>query len=504
MNDLKIIRNGETVALNEIPVFQYATFCEIVGNLLNNSANHCVNYFAVPISNKLMFYCLIAQDQTHDIALFAHELMANDTNPLEAISAKYYAMHVFEREIHEQFGVNFIGHPWLKPLRYAYNRADLSQIPENYPFYKIEGDELHQVGVGPIHAGIIEPGHFHFICQGERVLHLEIQLGYQHRGIEPLFPLKKQLLQQTILAENIAGDTAIGHTLAFTTCMESLSNIGIDERLSIERTIAIELERIAMHISDTCGLCTDIAYQFGQVVNEALRTMVINTTQLWCGNRFGKGLIRTGGSHYPISPELAGQMLQTLTEVEQRFQQISDRIFSLPSILDRFEEVGTLTQKQAELIGAVGLTARSARVRRDIRCSHPFVFYVHEQHHPLLLKNGDVCARAMLRSMEIKQSFSLVKAMLNKLLTMETTENQPVYDAKLRKNSFSVSLVEGWRGEICHCALTGDQGQVKHYKIKDPSFHNWMALALVLRKQAISDFPICNKSFDLSYCGNDL
>jgi Ni,Fe-hydrogenase III large subunit len=182
---------------------------------------------------------------------------------------------------------------------------------DNYPFYRIESEELHEVGVGPIHAGVIEPGHFRFICNGEKVLHLEIHLGYQHRGIERLFVEKKTALQRCILAESIAGDTAVGHALAHVQLIESLAGVEVPEALQIERCIALELERIAVHIGDTAALCADVAYQIGQVVCEALRTTIINTTQLWCGNRFGKGLIRPGGTHYRLSDTQVDSMLAT-------------------------------------------------------------------------------------------------------------------------------------------------------------------------------------------------
>ena len=185
-----------------------------------------------------------------------------------------------------------------------------SKIIDNYPFYEIDSEELHEVGVGPIHAGVIEPGHFRFICNGEKVLHLEIQLGYQHRGIEKLFIEKNESLQRCILSESIAGDTSIGHALAHSQLIESLAGIEVSETLQIERCIALEMERLAVHIGDTAALCGDVAYQLGQVVCEALRTTIINTTQLWCGNRFGKGLVRPGGSNYPLSNNVADEILQ--------------------------------------------------------------------------------------------------------------------------------------------------------------------------------------------------
>ena len=167
------------------------------------------------------FILCIADDLKNNLRVYSFE--ENNEKPvLKSLTGICPQFHFFEREIHENYGVEFEGHPWLKPLRYSYNRSDKSQIMDNYPFYSIESDELHEVGVGPVHAGVIEPGYFRFICNGEKVLHLEIQLGYQHRGIEELF-IKNSPLQRCILSENIAGDTSVGHALAHSQLIESLA-----------------------------------------------------------------------------------------------------------------------------------------------------------------------------------------------------------------------------------------------------------------------------------------
>jgi Ni,Fe-hydrogenase III large subunit len=378
----------------------------------------------------------------------------------------------------------------------------------DYPFYRIDSGELHEVGVGPIHAGVIEPGHFRFICNGEKVIHLEIQLGYQHRGIEKLMLEAGSGLRRSVLAETIAGDTTVGHAVAHAQLMESLAGIDISDSLQAERAIALELERIAVHIGDTAALCTDVAYQFGQVVNEALRTTIINTTQLWCGNRFGKGLIRTGGTHYPLTAPVIDTMLKTLNDTGMRYREITDNIFTAPSVLIRFDGIGTVTRSQALSIGAVGMAARTAGISRDIRATHPTGRYVGMSYEPIIQESGDVLARAQLRNLEARKSIGMVSTWATSLLATNlqpaTRNLQPATCSSLMPSSFALSLTEGWRGEIAHAAVTGPSGGLVHYKIKDPSFHNWMALALAVRNQEISDFPVCNKSFNLSYCGHDL
>ena len=498
------LRNGSTaVDIRNIPVIGYQPFFEEVCGLLASSSNHCLSYYCLPSSDRIRFVCCIADDKTGTVRVISHEAPRGGS-PLKSLTSLVPAMHIFEREIHENHGVAFTEHPWLKPVRYPHDRADMQSVMTNYPFYEIDGEELHEVGVGPIHAGVIEPGHFRFICNGEKVLHLEIHLGYQHRGVEKLFLSAKNPLQRAILAENIAGDTAIGHGLVHAQLIESLSGIEICEALQIERCIALEMERIAVHIGDTAALCGDVAYQLGQVGCEALRTMVINTTQQWCGNRFGKGLIRPGGTNNHLTDEMADMILQVLGEVEMRFSDLADRIYSLPSVLGRFEDIGTVTRQQAGLLGAVGMAARTCGISRDTRMTHPFQYYRKYKVIPVVLESGDVLARGMLRAREVRSSAAIIRELIGAWRGTEKAVGGPVYDYSLRPGSFAVSVAEGWRGEICHTALTDSEGRISHYKVKDPSQHNWMALALAVRNQEISDFPVCNKSFNLSYCGHDL
>jgi Ni,Fe-hydrogenase III large subunit len=501
------VKNHETISLKELPVLSYGDFYGHASELLSEKENHCVAYYGYQTENKLKFICCIADDRRGDIKILSHELDNNAKKQLLSLTKDFYGMHIFEREIAENFGIDFIYHPWKKPVRYAHDRADKNQIIDNYPFYRIASEELHEVGVGPIHAGVIEPGHFRFLCNGEMVLHLEIQLGWQHRGIESLYLSKPSLLQRTVLSESIAGDTAVGHSLAFVSLMESLGNIQTSERLNIERTIALELERIAMHIGDLGNINIGFAFQLASSVFGTLRTPVINYTQTWCGNRFGKGLNRVGGTHYPFTPELAEKLLALLQKFEKSFLPMAERTFTSPSVLMRAEKIGQVTAKQMERIGAVGMAARNAGVNRDIRKSHPFAAYKKNNSVPSqTLEAGDVWARLMLRNLEIRDSIEYIRSLISILSKQESNVNKPTAekDLKLKPNSFCISLVEGWRGEIAHSTVTDANGKIIHYKVKDPSMHNWMALALSLRDLEISDFPINNKSYNLSYCGHDM
>jgi len=494
------VYNQQTISTESIPVLQYQDFYDEVLELSKNENVHCVNYFAYPHGTEKQLICCLADDSSGTIKLLSWKCR-DLTASFLSLSAKNNAFHIFEREIHENFGIHFEGHPWLKPLRYAWNRLNTGNTIANYPFFGIESEELHEVGVGPIHAGIIEPGHFRFICNGEQIQHLEIQLGFQHRGVEELFRVKDKMNQRIALSECIAGDTATGHASAFAWLWESLCCIETPAHLEWQRTMAMDIERLAMHTGDLAAICTDVAYQLGNAVLGRLRTPMVNFFQEWCGNRLGKSLIRPCESFYPFTPELRDRLFTIFSSYEPDYREMWERMKTLPSFLARLEKTGVLNRERVLQIGAVGMAARMAGLKRDIRATHPFGLYKTMKHIPVIKNHGDVYSRTQIRNEEIIQSVAYLKNWL---------ENIPEYipmdkpDAKPCPSSFGISLTEGWRGEICHCAVTDRDGKLIAYKIKDPSMHNWMALALAVRNNEISDFPIINKSFNLSYCGFDL
>jgi Ni,Fe-hydrogenase III large subunit len=409
---LKLSANPAIASLKEIPVLEYRVFSEQISLLLNKHSCHCLNYFVRDQAKSRLFIMVIADDAAHSIHIFSHRQPAGKVS-IESLTPAFPQLHIFEREIWENHGVEFLNHPWLKPLRFSSGRYQTDISIADYPFYSIESEELHEVGVGPVHAGVIEPGHFRFICYGEKVLHLEIQLGYQHRGVENQFLNHETLLGKSLLAENIAGDTSVGHGLAFSQLAEALAGVGVPERLQIERIIALELERIAVHIGDTAALCGDVAYQLGQVACEALRTMVINTTQDWCGNRFGKGLVRPGGTNYPLSAEMRNVIRKNLSDVLRRYLEVAALVFNNQEVISRFENTGIVTSYQALLAGAVGMAARMTKISRDIRVSHPFQAYNNYGFETTTLEGGDVLCRAFLRKKEIRASAAIINDLLD-------------------------------------------------------------------------------------------
>jgi Ni,Fe-hydrogenase III large subunit len=286
--------------------------------------------------------------------------------------------------------------------------------------------------------------------------------------------------------------------------MEALSGKQLSEQTQVERALALELERIAIHTGDIGALCLDVAYHLGANVFAILRTAIINFTQLWCGNRFGKSLLRIGGTHFPFTDELKQELLVVLAKYERQFEEMANLTFRLPSVQNRFDYIGILSQKQAQLIGTVGLSARMSAVKRDIRITHPNSVNQKYPSEFIVEEKGDVYSRFLLKKKEIRQSIAWIRNVLDNFQFMSVATEKPDYDLLIRPNRFAIALTEAWRGEICHCAISDAEGNLLHYKIKDPSMHNWKALELSLRNMEISDFPINNKSYNLSYCGHDL
>lgn len=504
MNYLITDNTAGAVRLQDIPESDYAALYDDLRTRLADSRCHVGHYFALAEEEaRLRFYILLLDDAAHRVLIGSFAREYYDDTALPSLTALHPQLHPFEREIAERWGIRFDGMPWPKPLRFPFDRYDRGSTMDNYPFYTMEGGSLHEVNVGPIHAGIIEPGAFRFICNGEQVLHLEIALGYQHRGLEHLMTATRNRLRQFCLAEAAAGDSAVAHATACAEALEKLAGTPRPAALSAERLAALELERMAMQIADTGALSMDVGYQLGQVACEALRTMTINTTQAWCGNRFGKNLIRPLGTDHPLTAEKAAMVRRNAAEIARRYDEVRRDIQSSPTLLARFEQCGIVPREEMLRIGGVGQAARASGAARDIRTSHPWGLFAGEiAHESIVESQGDVMARLTVRCREVLQSASLIDRLLDGFVPAQT--RRPDYDAPLTPRALAFGLVEGWRGETLHVALTDERGDLAAYRIKDPSLHNWMALALAVRGEGISDFPICNKSFNLSYCGHDL
>jgi Ni,Fe-hydrogenase III large subunit len=411
---------------------------------------------------------------------------------------------VFEREIAEQCGVEPVGHPWLKPLR----RHAPDHLPPgwpsrdrnvDFPFGRIDGEEVHEVAVGPVHAGIIEPGHFRFQAHGEEVLSLEIMLGYQHRGVERLLETLDRA-RAVLVAESIAGDTVIGHASACCGAIEALARSHKSPRAQSIRGIALELERLANHLGDLGAIAADVAFQPAAAFLGRLRGECLNLLMTMSGNRYGRGLVRPGGVAFDIPPEMAVEIGRRVKRLREEVGPATRLLFETASVQSRLENVGVVSRETCLDHGFVGLVARACEVPRDVRHDHPSGVFRFVQIPVSTAWAGDVFARALVRWLEIRRSLEFVEEQVREL----PAGPPAVPCGPLRPGELAVAMEEGWRGEIVHVIVTDDAGGIRRHKVTDPSLHNWAALALAMPGNQISDFPVCNKSFNLSYAGHDL
>ncbi|MBI3097270.1 MAG: NADH-quinone oxidoreductase subunit C [Planctomycetes bacterium] len=484
------LHNGETCAAGEVPLLAAAEFREEVLQAVEGGRRIAALFGRPAGGDRVRLAAVLANGAEGTLALTS----ADVEKSFHSLTPDCPQAHLFEREIAEQFGLVPEGHPWMKPVRFPRGGAAVTD------FFRVRGEEVHEVAVGPVHAGVIEPGHFRFQCHGEEVFHLEISLGYQHRGVERAM-IEGREARRIHLIETLAGDTSIGHAMAYARAMEALSGARVPARAQALRGIALELERLANHTGDLAALANDVGYLPTASYGGRIRGDFLNLTALLCGSRFGRGLVRPGGVRFDLDPTRAAELVERLDAATRDVGEAVNLLWETPSVMARFEETGSISREVCEQLGLVGPAARACGVGRDVRHEFPYGIYRFFQIPMSTWETGDVFARAHVRWLEIQRSIPFIREQVKAL-----PEGPARADAAhpLEAGRLCVSLVEGWRGEICHVAMTDAAGRLAAYKIVDPSFHNWTGLAMALRGQQISDFPLCNKSFNLSYCGHDL
>jgi Ni,Fe-hydrogenase III large subunit len=492
MNVLEL-QNNQIFDRATIPFLSNIQFRNSVSELLKNGSRLIT---LTPLENNVpqKIIAVLTDSNSSSIQIVGGDF-CNGKLEFESWANEFPHTNYYECELAENHNYLPLNHPWLRPVR----KQNIILENKPYKFFKLEGEEVHEVAVGPIHAGVIEPGHFRFQCHGELVYNLEISLGYQQRGLEQLL-INANDNKRIILSESIAGDTTIGHTYTHCSAIESLSQVRLSLRAEIIRTIAAELERIAMHLSGLGGVANDIGFALPASSYGRLRTLAINSLAELSGSRFGRGLFIYGGVRFDLNDEKINTIMENLKIIQNDVKQINDYLFSSVGALSRFEETGIVSKEIARSIGLVGLAARSSELEEDVRIHFPYSAYRYNPVSMITLSTGDVFARIRLRALEIDESLRFIFDQIENLPEGEI--NSEI--GKTTSNSGVVSLVEGWRGEIVHIVFTDKDGKIVNYKIKDPSFNNWYGLSLALRETAISDFPLCNKSFDLSYSGHDL
>lgn len=500
-----IFSHGQAPLLGDVPAYAAPLFRNALLDAIGDGWR-LVALFGVPAAcpgKAVIFAVLAGRDRLCALCSEALE-------EFDSISAEHPSAQLFEREIFESLGVNPRNHPWLKAVRATPDSAGGDDSP--YGFYRVQGGQTHEVGVGPIHAGIIEPGHFRFQCYGEIVLNLEIALGYQHRGIEDaLLRMPSRVLPgepRLRLVECLAGDSSIAHATAQCAVWESMLGDLIPrpgEAAWRMRRVGLELERLACHCGDLGALAGDTGFLPTSSWNGRIRGDFLNLTAAICGNRFGREYLRVGGNAVGLEPEECARIAAGLEAAGRDALGSCQLMFESASVLDRMNGIGALGREQARELGLVGVPARASGLELDARFHFPLYELPDYGTRPRLGRGGDVYSRAHVRYQEMHDSLSLVRHDLEWLAAHPARADAPLPPGLgLPPGRLAVALVEGWRGEICHVAISGAGGRFAACKFFDPSFHNWIGLSQAMRDGQISDFPLCNKSFNLSYCGHDL
>lgn len=502
---MKTFYNGTSFHRGEIPMPDNDIFFQEILDAIKAGWRVC-SYFGAPFSGGATLYCVMSARSGQGVLGI---IATSVGRSFPSLASECPQLHLFEREIAEQCLVRPEGHPWFKPVRFQkplcegtgfWSGSDGGGLlPSVMDYYRVEGDEVHEVAVGPVHAGVIEPGHFRFQCHGEEVFHLEISLGFQHRGIERALiggPTPRTMHQM----ETVAGDTTVGHGQAYCMNMESLGGFFATPRSETLRGISLELERLANHAGDLGAIAGDVGYLPTASFCGRIRGDFLNMTALLCGSRFGRGLIRPGGTGFDCDTTQVEELHRRIKSAREDLSGAVALLWNTPSVMARLEDIGIVAESDAREIGLVGPAARASALNRDVRRDHPFGIFRMSQIPVITATTCDVFARTMLRWLEAERSLDFIDEQVQHLPRGGYRTEMKA----LAADRCAVALTEGWRGEICHVALTDGQGNFDRYKIVDPSFHNWSGLGLALRNQQISDFPLCNKSFNLSYCGFDL
>lgn len=438
-----------------------------------------------------------------------------NTTEFSSMAGLIHELALYERSIYAFFGLTPVGYPaklqpwglhdnWplnTYPMRkdFKWDSRPAMSKANNYTFEVIKGEGIYELPVGPIHAGIIEPGHFRFSLAGEEIVNLEPQLGYVHKGIEKLFETLS-INEKVKLSERVSGDSSFNHSLAFCQALEELGNIQVPERANYLRVIFAELERLANHFNDIGFIMLDTAFTFGGSQGTRLREVVMQINERLTNSRYMRGVNVIGGVSADISKEDAELLLQELKTLMSDFTEVIEVSEDSTSMMNRLKGSGVLDKQVGLDHGVVGIAARALGNKIDARVDYPYAAYPKLGVRIALQQTGDVLARFKVRIEEVYNSFDILTTALEKLPSGQIISKQKL---TLKKNSAAVGIAEGWRGDIVYVVITDNSGEITRVVVRDPSFLNWPAVPFAVAGNPVPEFPLINKSFNLSYSGND-
>ena len=431
-----------------------------------------------------------------------------------SIAAKHPSANWFEREVMDLFGLVPEGHPnptrvslhddwpegeWALRKDFPYDRTPPRVEGAPHPFRPVTGEGVFQIPVGPVHAGIIEPGHFRFGVAGEPVLYLQLRLFYVHKGIEKRFECLPWR-HGVFLAESVSGDTAVGHSLAFAHAIERLTGCEPPPRARHLRVVLLELERIYNHVADIGAVATDVAFSVPAAHAQLLRERLVSLQERLFGSRLLRGTVAIGGVKTDLVPAACAELLAHVGRLRSEFASLVTLLIDSGSFTDRVDGTGKLPTEAARDLGVTGLAARASGIDEDLRRDHPHDAYDTMRFDVPVEVGGDVRARLMVRAREVEQSLGILTQALKTL--PDSPLLSPIPDG-LPAFSAALGWAEGWRGPCLHWVETDAYGALTRVKVTDPSFRNWPGLARAVPGNIVPDFPVINKSFNLSYSGND-
>ena len=439
--------------------------------------------------------------------------LPEDEPSFPSIYKKYVSAWRFERQMKSLMGVAPLGlpdaRPWIKhedwppntwPLRkdFAAGRK-MERVKGDYRWIRAEGEGVYEIPVGPVHAGIIEPGHFRFQAVGEEILNLEERLGYVHKGIEKRFEALSWE-DGARLAGRVSGDTTVAHALGYCRAVEVLCGCAPPERALWLRALMLERERVANHLGDIAAICNDVAFAFLFFQFNILKEQLVRTNYRHLRHRFMMDRVVPGGVAVDLDGEGIEELLGELDTFATEYERLVAMYDNNPSLEDRVRETGVLSPEKARDLGVVGIVARASGQPLDCRIQAPFPPYDLFPPRMTVLHSGDVHARAWVRIEEVRASVKLIRQILTDLPAGEV--RVPLTPPEPDRSG--LALVEGWRGEIVYWVQSGPEREINRCMVRDPSSVTWLGLEQCIHGNIVPDFPVCNKSFNASYSGHDL